>query len=310
MVNLKVPCRPNIAYRPIRPTDLVVLEKLHSELFPIRYESEFFHNVVNGREIVSWGAVDRSRPNAQSDELIGFITARIVSAKESEIEDLLSFDSSKTDQTLVYILTLGVVESHRNLGIASALIHEVIKYASNLSTCRAVYLHVISYNNSAILLYKKMSFQCVRRLYNFYFINGQHYDSYLFVYYVNGSRSPCSPLELVALFVTFAKSGFKSVAAKLWKNEERKISKWPKCKESGCLLPTVQNKRMSTGEVSSIGYIGGGWHGHHLFVVYNERVLYLLNTESKEDICFLSRLYGSDRTGSSEAFVKYLMHDR
>ncbi|KAL0403927.1 UNVERIFIED_CONTAM: Histone acetyltransferase MCC1 [Sesamum radiatum] len=238
MVNLKVPCRPIIAYRPIRPSDLVVLEKLHSELFPIRYESEFFHNVVNGRDIVSWGAVDRSRPNAQSDELIGFITARIVSAKESEIEDLLSFDSSKTDQTLVYILTLGVVESHRNLGIASALIHEVIKYASNLSTCRAVYLHVISYNNSAILLYKKMSFQCVRRLYNFYFINGQHYDSYLFVYYVNGGRSPCSPLfitmgllgrSIVPYMNALFLSGFKSVAAKLWRNEERK-NKWPNVK--------------------------------------------------------------------------------
>lgn len=139
-----------------------------------------------------------------------------------QIEDLLSFDSSRTDQTLVYILTLGVVDSYRNLGIgnflffhvflftfeciiffaefydigisASSLIHEVIKYASSLSSCRAVYLHVISYNNPAIHLYKKMSFQCVRRLYNFYYINGQHYDSYLFVYYVNGGRSPCSPL--------------------------------------------------------------------------------------------------------------------
>ncbi|KAK6155415.1 hypothetical protein DH2020_009663 [Rehmannia glutinosa] len=262
MVNLKVPCRPIIAYRPIRPSDFVVLEKIHGDLFPIRYESDFFHNVVNGRDIVSWGAVDHSRPNAQSDELIGFVTARIVSARESEIEDLLSFDSSKTDQTLVYILTLGVVESYRNLGIgkllvfhAYSLIHEVIKYASSISTCRAVYLHVISYNNPAILLYKKMSFQCLRRLYNFYFINGQHYDSYLFVYYVNGGRSPCSLLELVTLCVTYAKSGFKSMAAKLWKNEERKIYKWPKCKESGCLLPTVQNKRIVTVEGSRCPFV-------------------------------------------------------
>jgi hypothetical protein len=50
-----------------------------------RYESEFFQNVVNGREIVSWAAVDRSRPNGKSDELVGFVTARIVLAKESEV---------------------------------------------------------------------------------------------------------------------------------------------------------------------------------------------------------------------------------
>jgi hypothetical protein len=53
-----------------------------------RYESEFFQNVVNGREIVSWAAVDRSRPNGKSDELVGFVTARIVLAKESEVSPL------------------------------------------------------------------------------------------------------------------------------------------------------------------------------------------------------------------------------
>ncbi|CAA0824747.1 Acyl-CoA N-acyltransferases (NAT) superfamily protein [Striga hermonthica] len=255
MVNLKGPRRPNITYRPIRPSDYIVLEKIHGDLFPIRYESDFFHNVVNGRDIISWGAVDHSRPNDQSDELIGFVTARIVPARESEIEDLLSFDSSKTDQTLVYILTLGVVDSYRNLGIASSLIQEVIKYSSSISTCRAVYLHVISYNNPAIHLYKKMSFQCLRRLYNFYIINGQHYDSYLFVYYVNGGRSPCSLLELVTLLVTYAKGGIKSVAAKLWKNDERRISRWSKCKESGYLLPTVQNKRTVTVESSRCQFV-------------------------------------------------------
>lgn len=112
MVNLKVPCRPIIAYRPVHPSDLAVLEKIHGKLFPIRsewylwsleksldghsislrtiwwsfrYETEFFHNVVNGNGIVSWAAVDRSRPDEQSDELIGFVTARVVSAKESEV---------------------------------------------------------------------------------------------------------------------------------------------------------------------------------------------------------------------------------
>ncbi|KAL3837952.1 hypothetical protein ACJIZ3_022543 [Penstemon smallii] len=255
MVKLRVPCHPTISYRPIRPSDLDILEKIHGDLFPIRYEFEFFHNVVNGRGIVSWGAVDHSRPNAQSDELIGFVTARIISANESEIEDLLSFDLSKTDQKLVYILTLGVIDSYRNMGVASSLVHEVIKYASSYQSCRAVYLHVISYNNPAIHFYKKMSFQCLRRLYNFYFINGQHYDSYLFVYYVNGGRSPCSPLELVTLLVTYAKSGLKSMAAKIWRNEEKKISKWPKWEESGCLLPTVQNKRIISPEGSRYQFV-------------------------------------------------------
>lgn len=57
-----------------------------------RYEAEFFENVVNGREIVSWAAVDRSRPNDENDELIGFVTARIVLAKESEVCSLRCYN--------------------------------------------------------------------------------------------------------------------------------------------------------------------------------------------------------------------------
>ncbi|XP_028771976.1 histone acetyltransferase MCC1-like isoform X1 [Neltuma alba] len=265
----KVSGRPKICYRPILPSDLDTIEHLHGKLFPIRYESLFFQDVVNGHDIVSWGAVDRSRPEGQKDELIGFVTARIVLAKESEIVDILGYDSSKSDQTLIYILTLGVVEAYRNLGIgmkfchfnlvyvlggiicgpisassaASSLIREVTKYASSIPTCRAVYLHVISYNNPAIFLYKKMSFKCVRRLQGFYFINGQHHDSYLFVYYVNGGRSPCSPLEFLTGIASYMRSGFKLIAARLRRNDERKISRWAKCKESHSLVSSTHNKK-------------------------------------------------------------------
>lgn len=51
-------------------------------------------------------------------ELLGFIEINI----PLQIADLLSYDSSKSDQTLVYILTLGVVESYRNLGIGRAFL--------------------------------------------------------------------------------------------------------------------------------------------------------------------------------------------
>lgn len=248
MVIPKVTGHPTICYRPIRPSDLMILEQLHAAVFPIRYESEFFQNAVNAHDIVSWGAVDRSRSDGGSDELIGFVTVRIVLARESEIGDFLSYDSSRSDQTLVYILTLGVVEAYRNFGIASSLIRAVIKYASSIQSCLAVYLHVISYNNPAIHLYKKMAFKCVRRLHGFYLINGQHYDSYVFIYYVNGGRSPCSPLELLKIAVNYTKTGLQSVAARLRRNEE-KTPRWLKCKETRCFI-TPQARRNLTTECS------------------------------------------------------------
>ena len=81
MVDLKGVHRPSISYRPIRPSDLEVLEKIHCDLFLIRsddfilgylvisfndvevvfcnkkysfsfhrYKSKFFHDVVNGKK--------------------------------------------------------------------------------------------------------------------------------------------------------------------------------------------------------------------------------------------------------------------
>ncbi|KAK1326885.1 hypothetical protein QJS10_CPA01g02944 [Acorus calamus] len=244
MLDAKAPHCPNIVYRPIRPSDLEVLEQIHAALFPIRYEMEFFLSVVNGHDIVSWAAVDTNRPDSQSDELIGFVTARVVSAKESEIGDMLRQNPSRKDETLVYILTLGVVKPYRNHGIATTLVREVIKYASSIPACRAVYLHVISYNDPAISFYQKMLFKCVRRISNFYYIKGQHYDSYLFIYYVNGGRSPCSPRDLVAAVAAYLLSLFKSLAMKLRKNE--KYPKWPKCKDTNTLMVTHNKKTISS----------------------------------------------------------------
>ncbi|XP_020528960.1 histone acetyltransferase MCC1 isoform X3 [Amborella trichopoda] len=240
---------PRIAYRPIRPSDLESLKELHDDIF--RYESEFFLNVVHGRDIVSWGAVDSSRPCNQSDELIGFVTARVVVASESELEDLLGYDTLRRERKFVYILTLGVVEPYRNLHIASSLVREVIKYASSISSCRAVYLHVIDYNTPAIHFYQKMSFKCLRKLHNFYYIERRHYDSFLYVYYVNGGRSPCSALclhimhfhyrlgrDLVAVVAAYMRSLFTSIISRIWKSEEKINPRWPQCKESNGLLMT------------------------------------------------------------------------
>ncbi|XP_039141156.1 histone acetyltransferase MCC1 isoform X1 [Dioscorea cayenensis subsp. rotundata] len=193
MLDVQATYVPSVIYRPILPSDLDVLEQIHAKLFPIRYEREFFLNVVNGHGIVSWAAVDIGL-NSQSDELIGFVTTRVIAAHDSEIEDLLTSDASRKDATLVYILTLGVVERYRNHGIAGSLVREVTKYASSMTNCRAVYLHVIAYNQPAINFYQKMQFKLIRKLHKFYYIKGRHYDAYLFVYYVNGGRSPCSPL--------------------------------------------------------------------------------------------------------------------
>ncbi|KAI4324868.1 hypothetical protein MLD38_030315 [Melastoma candidum] len=242
---------PTIAFRPLQPSDLEILERIHGEVFPIRYEHEFFQNVVHRRDILSWAAVDQSRSDGKCNELIGFVTARIVPARESEILDLLSYGSLRMDQSLIYILTLGVVESYRNLGVASSLIRQVVIYALTMPTCIAVYLHVISYNIPAICLYEKMSFKCLRKLRGFYLINGQHYDSYLFVHFVNGIRSPCSLLELVKAAASHVRRGFNLLISVMWNNDEE-VARWSRCKESSPGLARFnQNKKIRTAEATA-----------------------------------------------------------
>ncbi|KAG0564069.1 hypothetical protein M758_8G075300 [Ceratodon purpureus] len=208
--------RSTISYRKIRPSDLVVLQKMHEDLFPIKYEMDFFLNVVHGRGILSWAAVDRSRTDSQCDELIGFVTARVIAASEDDEIDMLGYEISKSERTLIYILTLGVAQSYRNSGIASALLWEVIEYANQMSSCRALYLHVIAYNRPAIMFYQKNMFQCLRRLHNFYTIDGDTHDAFLYVFYVNGGRSPCTAIDTLKAAFAYVRGYFTSMVAKLF----------------------------------------------------------------------------------------------
>ncbi|KAF8062074.1 MCC1 [Scenedesmus sp. PABB004] len=107
--------------------------------------------------------------------------------------------------SVLYILTLGVVEGWRHRGIAAALIAAVCAHAAE-ARCRAVFLHVISYNAAAQALYARAGFACVARLPAFYFIATgrqpdpatQVYDAYLYVQHM-GPPGLVSPWDLVTL---------------------------------------------------------------------------------------------------------------
>ena len=72
-------------------------------------------------------------------------------------------------EDIIYILTLGVTEQYRHLGVASQLIQKVVQYAQG-RLCRAVYLHVIDYNEAALNLYARNKFEVLATLRNFYHI--------------------------------------------------------------------------------------------------------------------------------------------
>jgi ribosomal protein S18 acetylase RimI-like enzyme len=83
---------------------------------------------------------------------------------------LLGLNSPTLDnESVMYILTLGVVERMRHQGIGSSLLAQVLDRARRLH-CLAVSLHVIDYNTAAITFYKRNGFKELALLHDFYYI--------------------------------------------------------------------------------------------------------------------------------------------
>ncbi|GFR47479.1 hypothetical protein Agub_g9208 [Astrephomene gubernaculifera] len=158
----------NLYYRPLQQNDYNALKAIHRDLFPIDYEEVFFQKAVSGEDrVFSWAAVHSQNGR---DHLVGFVTARLVYMHECDPVDrqVMGLSSRSLDGCCgCYVLTLGVVPSCRQCGIARCLLGLVQQHAARLR-CRAIFLHVISYNIGAMRLYGGAGYQAMARLPNFY----------------------------------------------------------------------------------------------------------------------------------------------
>ncbi|EAK89401.1 span like RimI family protein amino acetyltransferase [Cryptosporidium parvum Iowa II] len=213
---------PIIDFRRVIPEDVAQLEELHKELFPIVYDKQFYEGIASGITH-GWVAVWRLRESLESsyfesDELIiGFVTTsqdcRIIKDNDykhviksipepfllQELREKIQDESFEISPSpfgvnvykyLVYILTMGVVEEFRFLGIAKQLLNTVIGYYQKFSpTVNALFLHVVDYNSSAINLYRRLKFEEILHWNNFYKILDGFYGSYLFSYNYDRSDS-------------------------------------------------------------------------------------------------------------------------
>ena len=89
---------------------------------------------------------------------------------------------------MFYIMTLGTAREFRRTGLGSVLVDRVVDMIKKMPECGALYLHVITYNEGAIRLYKRLGFSEVSEIKNYYSINGVNYNCYLYSRYFNGNR--------------------------------------------------------------------------------------------------------------------------
>ena len=81
-----------------------------------------------------------------------------------------------------YIMTLGVLDECRKLGIGSLLLERTYKeIAYNFNECEIIYLHVVDYNQAAIKFYqKKNDFKYLKVEKNHYEIFDKEYDAEIY----------------------------------------------------------------------------------------------------------------------------------
>eukprot|EP00742_Colponemidia_sp_Colp-10_P009813 GILJ01010736.1.p1 GENE.GILJ01010736.1~~GILJ01010736.1.p1 ORF type:complete len:259 (-),score=23.82 GILJ01010736.1:238-972(-) len=179
-----------LSYRTLQPTDMEEVKALHSEWFPIRYDQSFFDSAASGK-ILSLAATQTIKGGKEI--VVGLITVQIGSELGYEDSNaVLRCSLFELDRQLAYILTLGVIPEYRRKGVASLLLQKCVEMVKRTAPtrCKAVYLHVVAYNSSAISFYERNKFILVRRLEEFYNIKGQRFDAFLYAVYINGGQPP------------------------------------------------------------------------------------------------------------------------
>nr|XP_054524762.1 N-alpha-acetyltransferase 60 isoform X1 [Pan troglodytes] len=112
--------------------------------------------------------------------------------------DILA-SSFSVDTQVAYILSLGVVKEFRKHGIGSLLLESLKDHISTTAQdhCKAIYLHVLTTNNTAINFYENRDFKQHHYLPYYYSIRGVLKDGFTYVLYINGGHPPWTILDYI-----------------------------------------------------------------------------------------------------------------
>lgn len=186
-----------IIYKKLGRIHLKEIIDLHQEWLPVKYEDSFFENALSNinNSFITIGAM---YPTEQREIIIGAIFIEVQEFNQkfkkhssegiiSKMMNEISFNEKMraiiqwTDYHCAYIMTLGIIDECRRLKIGSELISKAIDIVLDDPLCICLYLDVIDYNKSAIQFYLKNNFEEVTTIKNYYHINEEVYDSYVYV---------------------------------------------------------------------------------------------------------------------------------
>lgn len=188
----------NLQLRFLCPQDINEVNALCVDCFPVEYPRSWYEDITSNPKFYSLAAIHKSA-------IVGIIVAEIklyikLNPKEREV---VSPSAGKFTQ-VGYILSLGVTKAYRRNGIASLLLDNLVSHLTSAESqnCKAIFLHVLSSNSSAIAFYERKSF----RLHSFhpyyYMINGINKDGFAYVLYINGGHQQWMIFDILKYIYT------------------------------------------------------------------------------------------------------------
>eukprot|EP00055_Hartaetosiga_balthica_P005793 m.17528 g.17528 ORF g.17528 m.17528 type:complete len:221 (+) comp4795_c0_seq2:140-802(+) len=171
-----------LAVRSCVPSDVDALKRIHAELFPLTYPDDFFKAATNGM------LYSKCLANRAGNILAFLIGKPLYCSKlDEEDKDLVIFEEG---DVAMYIMTIGVVSTARRQGLGTLLLHRLLQSNEVQSpNCKAIFLHVLSTNSTAIAFYLKQGFQTHKHLKSYYSFGEVPMDATTLVKYVNGGTA-------------------------------------------------------------------------------------------------------------------------
>eukprot|EP01064_Diplonema_japonicum_P029449 TRINITY_DN477_c4_g1_i1.p1 TRINITY_DN477_c4_g1~~TRINITY_DN477_c4_g1_i1.p1 ORF type:complete len:197 (+),score=28.57 TRINITY_DN477_c4_g1_i1:56-592(+) len=118
---------------------------LHKATFPVRYQDKFYDGLY--RQADRWSFLAEYQ-----GMLVGAVCCRLEAQNDNR----------------VYIMTLGVLEPYRRIGIAKFLLRKAMKNACETPEVKSMALHVQTTNQLALEFYKQMGFVVHSTIENYY----------------------------------------------------------------------------------------------------------------------------------------------
>ena len=278
-----------VYYRELEEKDLIEIENLHNEWFPIRYGPEYFKSVTKYESVIGIGCFSISSTKAHQflsriseskrdtetlekengprhrssseeiEERKSNNTRQKTEKKEKQVQiehclgailvrmeynegvcDLINkrtafqIFSHRFKQTLcfcthpremvAYIMTLGVIDEMRRFGIGTKLLKQAQYLVQNkFPMCKALALHVVEYNRSAIRFYERNEFLFLKMLSKYYHIRGKEYTALLLALPLKNEKNQLRKITCESKNENIVNKKKKAKKSKTkWKNKNKK----------------------------------------------------------------------------------------